>query len=32
MNELEDFYTGLYDSEDNLPDYANLFLRHSEIP
>ena len=32
MNELEDFYTGLYVSEDNLPDYANLFLRHSEIP
>ena len=32
MNELEDFYTGLYDSEDNMPDYANLFLRHSEIP
>ena len=32
MNELEDFYTGLYDSEDNFPDYANLFLRHSEIP
>ena len=32
MNELEDFYTGLYDSEDNLPDYANLCLRHSEIP
>ena len=32
MNELEDFYTGLYDSEDNLPDYANLFLRYSEIP
>ena len=32
MNELEDFYTGLYDSEDNLPDCADLSLRHSEIP
>ena len=32
MNELEDFYTGLYDSEGNLPDCANLFLRHPEIP
>ena len=32
MNELEDFYTDLYDSEGSLPDCANLFLRHSEIP
>ena len=32
MNELEDFYIGLYDSEGNLPDCANLFLRHPEIP
>ena len=32
MNELEDFYTGLYDSEGNLPDCANLFLRHPEFP
>ena len=32
MNELEDFYTGLYDSEGNVPDCANLFLRHPEIP
>ena len=32
MTELEDFYTDLYDSEENLPDSANLFLRHSEIP
>ena len=32
MTELEDFYTDLYDSEGNLPDCANLFLRHSEIP
>ena len=32
MNELEDFYTGLYDSEDLVPDCANLFLRHPEFP
>ena len=32
MNELEDFYSGLYSSEGNLADCANLFLRHSEIP
>ena len=32
MNELEDFYTVLYDSEGNVPDCANLFLRHPEIP
>ena len=32
MTELEDFYTDLYDSEGNLPDCTNLFLRHSEIP
>ena len=32
MTELEDFYTDLYDSEGSLPDCANLFLRHSEIP
>ena len=31
MNELEDFYTGLYDSEGDLPDCANLFFRHPEI-
>ena len=32
MSELEDFYSGLYSSEGNLADCANLFLRHSEIP
>ena len=32
MNELEDFYSGLYSSEGNLADSANLFLRHSEMP
>ena len=32
MNELRDFYASLYDSKGYLPDYANLFLRHSEIP
>ena len=26
------FYSGLYSSEGNLADCANLFLRHSEIP
>ena len=32
MNELKDFYSGLYNSECNLPDCTNLFLWHSEIP
>ena len=32
MNELKGFYSGLYNSEGNLADYANLFLWHSEIP
>ena len=32
MNELEDFYSALFNSEGNLADCANLFLQHSEIP
>ena len=31
MTELGDFYTDFYDSEDNLPESANLFIPHSEI-
>jgi len=32
MNEIEDFYTDLYGLESNLPEFADSFLQHSEIP